>query len=153
MLPFDEYPGNGRQLLGKPSSGDGTCRHGYGPPIFELSGTTCVYCGRDLKSSYESWLDISVDHVIPLSVSADWSRQRNDWIWDKANMVTCCRACNEFFNRHKVNDPLPRDISEFFDLRDRVFREKQERARQRHGKECLRYKEWLTNEEKKRADC
>lgn len=149
MLPFDRYPGNGRKLLGKPAQGDGTCRHSYGPPVFDQCGMSCAYCGRSLDSPYESWLDISIDHVIPRS--AAWYSQCSEWIDDMANIVTCCRACNEFLNQYKVDSPPPNDLSEFFELRNRVFVEKREHACKRHREERDWYERWvrLKAEEKK----
>jgi len=117
-LPFDRLPERGRSLLGRPTQGDVTARHGYGPPVFRLFGHRCAYCGEDL-SGYRNWLSISLDHVIPRqSVRLGWNP---DWIEDVANLVPCCRACNEFTNAYKILDPPPTDIEAFFDARDRHF--------------------------------
>lgn len=121
-LPFARYEGGGRAPLGIPPQGDGTARHGYGPPVFAQCGYACVYCGLDMRESFESWLQLSVDHVIP--------RQMRDrgyetaWIEDISNLVTCCRACNDFGNRFVVNAPSPTTHEAFLDLRDRVFLER-----------------------------
>ena len=140
MLPFDRYREKGRKLLGRPEQGDATCRHGYGLAVFAQCGLSCVYCGRFLGKPYDAWLDISVDHVIPRSIF--WSNERREWIEDIANMVTCCRACNEFLNRFKVDVPLPESLSAFFDLRDRIFLEKREHALRRHKEESGWYERW-----------
>lgn len=140
MLPFDRYAEKGRKLLGRPKQGNATCRHGYGLAVFEQCGLNCVYCGRFLGSPYEAWLDLSVDHVIPRAVS--WSNERRDWIEDVVNMVTCCRAGNEFLNQFRVADPLPDTLFAFFELRDRVFLKKRERVMQRHEEERGWYERW-----------
>lgn len=121
-LPFARYEGAGCHLLGIPPQRDGTARHGYGPPVFAQCGYACVYCGLDMRASFERWLQLSVDHVVP--------RQMKDrgyeasWVEDITNLVTCCRACNDFGNRFVVNDPPPITHEAFLDLRDRVFRER-----------------------------
>jgi hypothetical protein len=121
-LPFTRYSGGGRVSLGKPRQGDLTARHGYGPPVFEQCGYACVYCGLDMAASFEAWLQLSVDHVVP--------RQMKDrgypaqLVEDLTNLVTCCRACNDFGNRFTVVDAAPTSDAAFFDLRDRVFRER-----------------------------
>lgn len=120
--PFDGYHGGGRTRLGKPKQGDLTARHGYGPPVFEQCGYWCVYCGLDMAASFENWLQLSVDHVVP--------RQMKDAGFDAAlieditNLVTCCRACNDFGNRYTVLGEPPATDAAFYDVRDRVFTER-----------------------------
>ncbi|MBO8128151.1 MAG: HNH endonuclease [Peptococcaceae bacterium] len=144
MLPFDRYEGGGRKLLGRPPGGDGTCRRGYGVPVFKQCGLTCVYCGRFLGAPYEAWLDISIDHVIPRSAIEQLGVPR-EWVEDVANLVTCCRACNEFLNQYRVNPPAPQNLAQFFDLRDQVFRDKRELARRRHAEERMWYEKNVKN--------
>ena len=76
--------------LGRPSSGDGTCRGGYAIPVIERLGTRCAYCDRDLFASYEDWLNLSVDHVVPRNAAA--AGIPVEWIEDLLNHVPCCRA-------------------------------------------------------------
>jgi hypothetical protein len=123
MHPFDSYPQQGRALLGQVKKGNS--RHGYCLYFMQITGqTSCAYCGKDFTASYEKWLDISLDHVVPskvcqhLGVATKWSN-------DYANTVLACRGCNEFRNRFtspKVTCPVT--IEEFFDLRDRIFVER-----------------------------
>ena len=128
--PFIGYPEQGRRLLGKPKTGDNTARHGYGPPVFVLCGMNCVYCGRDLAGTYEDWLNIQVDHVIPWHMAKKGFDAK--WIADKSNCVTCCAACNSFLNRFTVEESPPQTLEEFLDLRDRVLNAKKVKALQRH---------------------
>ena len=139
-LPFDSYRFSGLQLLGRPRAGDGTCRYGYGPPVFAECGTDCVYCGRDLGSTYEAWLDVSVDHVIPRETvkRLDWPAE---WVEDIANLVTSCRACNEFLNGYRVLDEAPVTLDEFLAHRDRHFIAKRDRVLETHGRERARYEQ------------
>src|SRR6266496_580319 len=118
MLPFERYQGNGRVLLGALPDGDGTSRRGYGPAVFKECGTDCVYCGLPMGEFYRSWLQISVDHVIPLRMRS--SGYPLEWLTDIANCVTACRACNDYL-QDRIPDPPPTSLEAFFDLRDEVF--------------------------------
>src|SRR5205807_3637420 len=93
-VPVDPVVPSVPALLGRPSQGDGTCRGGYGIPVVERYGSACAYCGRDLAESYEAWLNLSVDHVVPRNAIAVGVPE--EWIEDLLNHVTCCRVCNEF---------------------------------------------------------
>lgn len=136
-LPFTRYAGGGRLLLGRPRQGDVTARHGYGPPVFDECGYTCVYCGLDRERTYEGWLQISVDHVVPRNSVARGIP--TDWIEDIANLVTCCRACNEFGNQFTVADAKPALLDAFFDLRDSVFATRKGSILARHATERAWY--------------
>jgi hypothetical protein len=133
-LPFERYRGGGRQLLGRAASGDGTCRRGYGPPVFSECGMDCAYCDRNMGESYESWLNVSIDHVIPSEAvkRLGWPRE---WVEDIANVVTCCRACNEFLNGYRIADPPPVTVDMFFELRDQHFSAKRTWVIERHVRE------------------
>jgi len=137
--PFERYKDQGRVPLGSPKTGDGTSRHGYGRDVFKQCGWSCVYCERDLLESYESWLDVSIDHVIPQSTA--WDGSAKAWVKDIFNLVTCCRACNEFLNQHTVRNPEPATVDEFTTLRDQVFAEKRKKARKRHDEERVRFEQ------------
>ena len=123
-LPFGRYEHGGRQRLGRPRQGDVTARHGYGPPVFEQCGYACVYCGLDMRSTFEGWLQLSVDHVIPRQMKN--LGYPADLVEDITNIVTCCRACNDFGNRYTVSTPAPAegDIEAFYAIRDQVFRDR-----------------------------
>ena len=103
---------------------------------------TPAYCGRDLASAYDNWLDLSVDHVIPANVIKTLGYPR-EWLNDLINLVTACRACNEFLNQYRVSDPLSGDS-------DRVLRaagsplsgEERVGSRARHAKERESYEAW-----------
>lgn len=142
--PFDRYKNEGKVPLGAPKTGDGTSRHGYGPEVFDQCGWHCAYCDRPLLERYESWLDVSVDHVIPQSTP--WHGAGKPWIRDIFNLVTCCRACNEFLNQHIVRNPEPATVEEFTTLRDQVFAAKREKARKRHDQERVKFERLLEAE-------
>ena len=71
QLPFAAYPGHGRELLGR-SHGD-VARHGYARDILGWCDQECVYCELDM-STFEGWLQLSVDHVVPVGVKNPDSR-------------------------------------------------------------------------------
>jgi hypothetical protein len=137
-LSFDRYTGGGRQLLGAPAMGDGTSRRGYGPAVFGQCGFACAYCGFSMETAYEGWLSLSVNHVIPTGAATRLGYPA-EWVRDTANLVTACRACNEFLNGYKVIDPAPASVDEFFDLRDRHFLAKREWVLVRHATERAWY--------------
>jgi hypothetical protein len=65
-MPFDSYPGGGKELLGKLRGSDGTSRRGYGLDFQRRTGqSSCAYCGSNLVENYVHWLLMSIDHVVP----------------------------------------------------------------------------------------
>ncbi len=153
--PFDAFPGAGRQLLGHVKTSGRNCRRDYGPPVFQRCGARCVYCGVDLNSSYERWLHISVDHVVPeLTIGRGWPAE---WVRDAANLVTCCRTCNELLNDFygqywpRQLPDRPTSLAAFFEIRDRFFDEKLLTAQERQRAERERYVGWLAGYTARRA--
>ena len=138
MNPFTNYPNAGRSLC-EPLLGT-DCRYSYGRVVVSYCGTACVYCGVDVAREYRAWLSLSIDHVIPQKKLA--AGYDETWIHDLSNQVTCCRACNEFLIRFPVDDPPPKTLSEFHDLRDRVFVAKRELAQKRHAEERGWHETW-----------
>lgn len=130
-------------LSGIPKSGDGTARRGYGVAIFQRDGYRCAYCALDMARPYEAWLQLSIDHIVPRqSVKAGFPV---GWIEDGANLITCCRACNEFGNRYRVATGIPASDEDFLVLRDRIFRERSALIRARHARERERYRLAMSN--------
>jgi len=138
LLPFGRYAGGGERLLGELRNG--SCRYDYGPPVFDQCGTVCVYCFRELGESYEMWLNLSVDHVVP--AGTPWEGEAADWLQDVINCVTACRACNEFLNGYRCKATQPKTIAEFTAIRDQAFREKLLAAEARHAEEREGYAVW-----------
>lgn len=131
-LPFPSYPQGGRTLLGKPCWGDGTARRSYGVKALEWCGYRCAYCGLDL-SSFEGWLQLSIDHVIPQQMQAagyPW-----ECVLDAINVVAACMACNGYFNRDPVVGEVPTALEAFCDIRDRIFSERKARILERRETE------------------
>ena len=92
-----------------------------------------MYCGLDMAASFENWLQLSVDHVIPRQmVNVGYP---SELVEDITNLVTCCRACNDFGNRYVVVEPVPATEADFFDVRDRVFLERRGRVLERREAE------------------
>jgi len=125
MRPFDTYPGGGRELLGQARGSNS--RHEYGRQLMQLSGQRkCAYCETDLTGSYEQWLTMVVDHVVPKShCGAAGIPVR--WYEDLSNMVLACAACNSFRNRYRCDwATQPTSLDEFYALRDKVFTERKQ---------------------------
>src|SRR5688500_3252930 len=96
MMPFDSYPGQGKALLGR--VGGANCRREYGLRFMKKTGqTACAYCGLDFAASYENWLQMALDHVVPVSVCQSFSLP-DEWTDDSTNKVLACAACNSFDN-------------------------------------------------------
>jgi hypothetical protein len=138
LLPFDLYENGGTVPLGRPKSA--TSRTGYGIDVVRRCGARCAYCDRNLLEPYEAWLDLSVDHVVPTSTI--WYDKCANWLEDFFNIVTCCRACNEFLNRYKCSELAPENLPQFLTIRDRVFKDKRRRTRERHQEERRWYEDW-----------
>ena len=121
MMPFDRYPGGGTMFLGK--CGGGNCRHGYCLTLQQLTGqTSCAYCGLSLVDTYEHWLLMSVDHVIPTQTGLALGIERS-WVEDFCNTVLSCSGCNGFRNRFPLpaTAAIPTGIKDFVELRDAIF--------------------------------
>jgi hypothetical protein len=127
MMPFDSYPSEGKALLGRVSGNN--CRRGYGLKFMRVTGqTTCAYCGLDLVASFENWLQMALDHVVPRNVCKSISLP-DEWTKDCINRVLACSACNGLDNRYKpqVLPDCPRLLTAFCELRDLIFAERKKR--------------------------
>ena len=137
-----------RKLSGRIPWSSQSSRRGYGLPVFERSNYTCLYCKRDLKSTYENWLNISIEHIIPHSTLKVWGADFDIWIDDLSNTGACCRACNGFLTVFKLSSEAPKSLEEFYDLRDKVYLQKKELALRRHKVE----RTWFEKHVKKLKD-
>ena len=134
LLPFHNYPDHGRKLLGHVTGGN--CRHEYGLRFMRLTGQTkCAYCGLDLVATYENWLTLALDHVVPHSTCLVWNLPEN-WREDYSNRVLCCTTCNTFGNRYiPTGYRCPATLEEFYDVRDAIFIERKRNILLRHQEE------------------
>jgi len=140
MKPFVDYPLGGYNLIGSVSGSN--CRHGYGRDFMLKTGQTkCAYCGVDFTSSYETWLTMALDHVVPtgvcqsLKIDPEWSK-------DCSNIVLACSACNSFLNRYSPPKgiSIPHSLPEFYSLRDHVFIERSILIARKHEDEKAFFK-------------
>jgi hypothetical protein len=144
MCSFHSIPNSCQSLVSpevlesRNSFGEHLSLGAYGRPVFEQCGPACAYCGYGTEPAYEAWLNLSIDHVI-LTGAATRLGYPAEWVRDTANLVTSCRACNEFLNGYKITDPTSATVEEFFDLRDRHFLVKRERVLARHATERAWY--------------
>ena len=123
-LPFRDYPGGGRKLIGARRGAN--CRHEYGREFMHKTGQhRCAYCGIDLTASYENWLTMTLDHVVPVSVGKALEIPK-EWLEDYSNAVLACAACNTFANHYRPDRSVsaPQSFLAFFALRDRIFAER-----------------------------
>ncbi len=96
----------------------------------------CAYCGLDLTARFEDWLTGVLDHGVPVSVCKKMGIDLS-WVWNYSNTVLTCGACNGFCNRYKPKADciVPTTITEFYDLRDKIFLERRELIRARRAAE------------------
>jgi hypothetical protein len=134
-LPFTNYPGGGREPLGRPH-GD-VARRGDARALLDWCGRCCAYCGLDM-SNFEGWLQLSVDHVVPQQTIGLIPA---DWVLDRTNLVACCRSCNDLFNRDPGVTAVPTTPAAFFDLRDASFLRRRERIVERRAAEKAWFEE------------
>lgn len=64
---------------------------GYGFTIHQRDHFQCRYCGADGTKSFETWLTLSCDHLLP---KGDPNRDNPEYI------VTACQFCNVADNRY-----------------------------------------------------
>ena len=145
MKPFDDYPELGRTILRKRTGG--SARQGYGRWLIDHANQTCcVYCNVSLVDTYENWLLLNVDHVIPED-SCKHLGIPKQWHHSYTNLVLACSGCNIFKNRDSLGSvdsvqPKPSSEwtpSEFIALRDRVFKERYRIIRDRRADEVRFY--------------
>ena len=140
-LPFSAYPGGGRLLL-DPPSGAGA-RNGSARDILRWCGYHCVYCDLGMRTS-SGWLQLSVDHVVPQQVvGMGFPRE---WVRSAANLVACCRPCNDLFNRDPVVESVPSTLEGFFDLRDAIFQQRRAKILARRAEERVWFEEHVIEE-------
>src|SRR5260221_7462546 len=64
---------------------------GYGFQIHRRDNFKCRYCGADGTKSFETWLTLSCDHLLP---KGHPNRENRDYI------VTACMFCNTADNHY-----------------------------------------------------
>ena len=112
-------------------------RHEYGLEFMRLTGQRrCAYCDTDLTSTYQLWLTLVLDHVIPVKMCKSLGVP-SDWCWDYSNAALACAACNGFCNRYAPTFAIvpPGTLEDFWDLRDKVFEERKQMIAARHKEE------------------
>ena len=69
----------------------GESLRGYGHQIYKRDGFKCVYCGVDGSKSFDVWLTLTCDHLLP---KGHPDRENSEFI------VTACNFCNVAENRY-----------------------------------------------------
>lgn len=146
-LPFETYPGRGRQLIEPIGAGDNG-RQSYCLRFQQVTGQhKCAYCGMDLVDTFEHWLQMCLDNVVPVGVCSALKIQTR-WRHDALNKVLCCSACAGFTSRYMPEfrpAPIgPDNLEAFCDLRDRTFEDRKEKITARRNQERDFYETALT---------
>ena len=71
----------------------------WGHEILKKNKFVCRYCGYDGKNDFRSWMQFSVDHVIPRHLKGSKDAP--------GNMVACCKSCNSITSRMSSEDIPP----------------------------------------------
>ena len=148
MNLFRRYPKQGRESLGRLQNLTGACRSGYGLALQRLTGqSSCAYCGVLLTDTYDHWLLMSVDHVVPQGEARRLGIPIG-WYDDAINQVLCCSGCNGFGNRYGCA-ALPQEcwtLEQFVALRDAVFADRTRLIAARRARELALFasKPWDT---------
>ena len=61
---------------------------------FERDNYTCVYCGLDGRLSFDNWMQLTHDHVMPKG------QEGKD---ELSNIATACFYCNNFTSQMKFS--------------------------------------------------
>ena len=136
MKPFDDYPGGGERILKK--MGRTNARREDGLWLMQNARQdSCAYCGVSLVDTYDHWLLLNVDHVVPARESTRLGIP-GGWHHSLTNAVLSCFGCNMFDNRYSVEWQAPKTpddctVPEFIKLRDGVFRERHGRIGERRA--------------------
>ena len=151
-LPFTSYPKGGLELLSSFKDGAKCSRISFQDFILMTRMTKCAYCGLDFfqsksTSSFNSWLTMSLDHVIPKNACSRLkSTTKEAWIDDASNLVLSCMACNNSFNRYSP-DIITEDTTreEFLESRNQIFILRRqsiiEKRKDKYKKFCGRFDE------------
>lgn len=142
MEPFDSYPGSGHDLLGRLKRDGRSARGkageaGYVTLFQRLTDQSkCAYCGVRLVDTYEHWLLVQADHVVPESEAKRLGIPAEFYL-DCINVVLACSGCNGFKNRDALPfAPQPTwSMQVFLTLRDEVFLLRSARIEERRKKE------------------
>lgn len=66
--------------------------------VFERDLGRCVYCGRDLKADFDTFMMAEEDHLVPGSAGT-YARTLK-------NLVLCCSVCNRLKANFVPNPPI-----------------------------------------------
>ena len=74
----------------------GTSLMGYSRDLFKKYNYTCIYCGKYFGDSFENWMQLTREHVIPYKrLINDDAKYRN---YEK-NLRVACAICNNMRTR------------------------------------------------------
>ena len=86
----------------------GTSLMDYSRDLFKKYNYTCIYCGKYFGGSFEDWMQLTREHVIPFKkLAKDDPENRNN----ENNYRVACAICNNMRTRADFSeyDSLPID--------------------------------------------
>ncbi len=104
MRPLDDYPEEGDTVL--PKRKGTIARREYGHWLVERGQTSCAYCETSLVDSYEHWLMLTAEHLVPV---ADRDRPRIPKTWHESysSIVLPCSGCKGLRNPCELTCQVP----------------------------------------------
>lgn len=74
---------------------------GYSRDLFRKENYKCVYCGKYFGDSFENWMQLTREHVIPYKqLNGDDSKYKDD----PRNLRAACSICNNMKTRAKFTE-------------------------------------------------
>ncbi len=116
---------NEKEIKNGCNENSGTSLMGYSKDLFKKYNYTCVYCENYFGNSFENWMRLTREHVIPVSrLIGDDAKYKN---YDK-NLRVACLTCNNLANRKTYDEfkglPIDDRIEETVEAKKIVIKER-----------------------------
>jgi hypothetical protein len=136
MSPFEQYPGQGRTLIGRVPIAE--TRGDMARNFQRLTGITrCACCSTDFSEDLERWLTMQLESVVPLPLCRKLGLPA-EWADDASNRMLLCAAC-EILGRSVQPDngyEPPATFEAFLAIRDAVFAQRRSSVEARRRAEA-----------------
>ena len=128
---------NEKEIKNGCKGNSGTSLMGYSKDLFKKYDYTCVYCENYFGDSFENWMRLTREHVIPVSrLIGDDEKYKN---YD-ANLRVACSTCNNLANRETYDEFKDLPIDERI---KKTLKAKKEKINERRGVFEDFYKEYV----------
>ena len=116
----------------------GTSLMGYSRDLFKKYNYTCIYCGKYFGDSFEDWMQLTREHVIPYKrLINDDAKYRN---YEK-NLRVACAICNNMRTRSDFSEydnfPIDERIEKTLEAKKKLILERRKEF-QRFYESCVK---------------